>query len=223
MVIPEGETVEVAAGCVFRFSPSTGIKVHGTLLVQGTEELPVVFTSHRDRAEPIDSASTPQPFDWSGIFVSSRSAGSFFNHCQIRYSSFGIHSQSHTVVIKNGLFQENGQFTSAQIESMRAARKALRDAAGKGTAAGFAIGPEQRRAIRYGGIALTALGVGAGSILAARAYGFYNEQINWDPRTRSEKEYNRTDRMRKGSITGSTVSFVTALVGASSFGVTLAF
>lgn len=50
--VPEGESTIIGEGCRFFFAPFTGILVNGTLVVKGTREQPVHFTSINDSLSP---------------------------------------------------------------------------------------------------------------------------------------------------------------------------
>lgn len=107
IVVPAGETVVIEKGVTVHFRNFTGLIIRGTLIAEGTEKEPIVFTSEHDRS---DGANTPAaPYDWNGITVEEGGTGSLFRHCHIRYSLFGINSLTQFIVVDNCLFRQNGR------------------------------------------------------------------------------------------------------------------
>lgn len=92
--VPASETLTVHAGAVIKFKTGLdwNIDVDGTLDVNGTSELPVVFTSILDDTAGGDSAldgpTTPGRGDWGGLNV--RAGGALdLEHAEIRFAGFG--------------------------------------------------------------------------------------------------------------------------------------
>ena len=110
LLVPEGTTVTIPQGCIFLFSPFTGIKIDGTLIALGSADTPVVFTSINDTSFNRTSMRKAEPFDWNGIVVDRTSHDSQIRHCIVSYSVYGIKSQIRDIVIDNTLFHANGQF-----------------------------------------------------------------------------------------------------------------
>lgn len=109
IIIPPEKTVVIESGCVIIFSDFSGIVNNGTLIVDGKPDKPVIFTSHNDTTYNKKSGILPNPFDWSGITLSSRSRGTKISYAQLHYSVFGIKSQTYDVEIKQSVFSQNGQ------------------------------------------------------------------------------------------------------------------
>lgn len=108
--IPEGESTTIGEGCQFFFVPFTGILVNGTLIVNGTQNQPVVFSSINDSLSPDRKELLPNPFDWNGIRVTPKAENVSLKHFILSYSVYGIKSQSKPLIIDNGTFWQNGQF-----------------------------------------------------------------------------------------------------------------
>lgn len=79
--VASGVTLTITPGVTVTFDSGTYLTVNGTLLAEGTDSLPIVFTS---------SKATPQAGDWSGIyFIGTESApitGSVLRHATVAYA-----------------------------------------------------------------------------------------------------------------------------------------
>ncbi len=79
--IGAGVKVTIAPGATVAMGPNAYLSVQGTLLAQGTDAAPIVFTS---------ASSQPKPGDWQYIrFDGSGAAGSVFDHVQVFYGGGG--------------------------------------------------------------------------------------------------------------------------------------
>ncbi len=98
--VPAGATLTVQAGAMVKFNIFAGfaLNVEGRLLVQGTAQQPVVFTSMRDDTGPDgilgtgddedtnqNGPSTGFSGDWNGIQLKPGSSGHVINFAQIRF------------------------------------------------------------------------------------------------------------------------------------------
>lgn len=110
IVIPAGKKVTMREGCVILFQPFTGVVVDGSLVVEGTAERPVVFTSVNDTVYGTGRDKKPEPFDWNGIHLKQRARNVRFSHFVLTYSVYGIKSQIDDVVLSRGVFANNGQY-----------------------------------------------------------------------------------------------------------------
>jgi hypothetical protein len=106
--VTPGSTVILDAGTVLLFDGFTGLHVQGTLYAKGTPEKPVIFTSKNDPVNPAATV-TPAPFDWNGIDVYENAVGTDFTGCVIKYSVYGIRSQTGYLKIVNTIFSDNGK------------------------------------------------------------------------------------------------------------------
>lgn len=107
--VTPGSTVKIGAGVTILFNAFVVLHVQGVLLAEGTRENPVVFTSINDSAANPRSTVPPAPFDWNGIDVYDNAMGTIFTWCQIRYSVYGIRSQTIQFRIMNCAFLFNGK------------------------------------------------------------------------------------------------------------------
>lgn len=110
IVIPNGKSITIPEGIVLLFHPFTGFKVEGRLVVQGSSNQPVIFTSIYEKNFNPQSEQLPNPFDWNGIFITKDADGAFLNHFSLKYSVYGVKSQCKNIIIQNAMFQQNGQF-----------------------------------------------------------------------------------------------------------------
>jgi hypothetical protein len=110
IIIEKEKSVLIKAGCVFLFKQFTGIEVHGKLVVEGSKESQVIFTSFNDSKYNQSADVLPNPFDWNGIVIHSNAKEARFSFTTITFSVFGIKSNSNDVFIDNSTFLKNGQF-----------------------------------------------------------------------------------------------------------------
>lgn len=101
IIIPQGDSIVLGEGCQFFFKPFTGIIVHGSLIVRGTSEHPVIFSSINDTLSPEHSSELPNPFDWNGIYISPRAGLIELSDFILKYSVYGIKSQKESFISIN--------------------------------------------------------------------------------------------------------------------------
>jgi hypothetical protein len=184
VVVPTGKKLTIREGCVFLFKGFTGLNVNGQINVAGSSRHPVVFTSVNDGDFNPKSDQLPNPFDWNGILVAKESSGALFDNIQLRYTVYGIKSQSTNVSIKNGIFRQNGQFhftvnekiqyvqdnipysySGAAGEPEKAVSQNLKTAADKMPEAQKAKTSNNTLVFRYTSLGVGIVGIAAGSIL----------------------------------------------------------
>jgi len=107
--VSPGSSVSIEAGSVFLFESFTGMHVQGTVYVKGNEDKPVVFTSKNDKQYNLNSTVEAAPFDWNGIDIYESALGSSFDRCIIRFSVYGIRSQTEHFKVNNSIFGNNGK------------------------------------------------------------------------------------------------------------------
>ena len=107
--VPVNKSVTIEQGVVFLFKNFTGMHVLGKLAVQGTRESPVVFTSENDRAVNPATSLYPNPYDWNGIYIHADAVGTSMEFCKVRYSVYGIVSETKFIKLDPVLFSFNGK------------------------------------------------------------------------------------------------------------------
>lgn len=110
LIIEKGHSLVIQAGCNLFFTSFTGIVVHGNLTVNGSDEHPVLFSSVNDTLSPQRTTALPNPFDWNGILITSMASSIVFSNSILKFSTYGIKSQTESLIIKNGYFKNNGQY-----------------------------------------------------------------------------------------------------------------
>ena len=109
-VVPKNAQIVIKAGCVFLFKSFTGINVYGSMIVEGTGDNPVVFSSINDANYNPKAEQLPNAFDWNGIYVAENAGHIKFRNFKLMYSVFGIKSKKDDITLQNGSFKQNGQF-----------------------------------------------------------------------------------------------------------------
>lgn len=106
LVVEQGAVLTLAAGTRLYFHPQASLIVHGTLLINGTADKPVVL-----RGDRMGYMFDGQPYDripgqWGGIELRGTSYGNWFNYADIHSGTFGIRADSSDVNV-NKLLLEN--------------------------------------------------------------------------------------------------------------------
>ena len=233
IIIPEGKTGIIKEGCVFLFKPFTGLIIKGTLLVEGTSQKPVVFTSTNNKEYNISSQQDAGSFDWNGIVITSLSEMVVLKNPNISFSVYGIKSQNPGVQIENGIFRQNGQFNftvndqiqlvqddvpysyntisefvETTIPDLSKPQTEVQDYRGKIVA------------FRYISLGIGALGVIAGTLCGSQLPSSYD---NWTESSESRQVLNSAQRKYKLLLTGTMISGIASLLGTTGFGVSFAF
>ncbi|OGI94019.1 hypothetical protein A3A03_00670 [Candidatus Nomurabacteria bacterium RIFCSPLOWO2_01_FULL_40_18] len=93
LYILEGSTLTIEAGVIVKIDGHQGIYVEGSIVTNGTDSLPVTFTSFLDDIggdTNEDGDSFPFNGDWSEIHVNDPTSGSSFSNTNINYSYGGL-------------------------------------------------------------------------------------------------------------------------------------
>lgn len=124
VTVRKGKTISFAAGSIIRFRPYTGIVVEGSIVCNGEQSSPVVFTSDENRQQQPDRNASPAPFDWNGIELAESADSCVCANVQISYSTFGIAVKGRQAFVKltNIVFQKNGRDDVAVADSSLSAQ-----------------------------------------------------------------------------------------------------
>jgi len=165
--VPRNKTVIVEKGVVFLFKAFTGVQVLGKLDVRGTADAPVIFTSENDLIEGASTSLHPVAYDWNGVYIHACSEGSRMAFCSVKYSVYGIVSETKFVGLSGITFTLNGKsdvVIDGKKQTISDKPFWYKDPS--------AIDPLKRKraSLRYTGVAIT-LVAGAGSI-------YYAMQLN---------------------------------------------
>jgi len=240
ILIPAGNRAVIKEGCVFLFKPFTGLTVHGHLLVEGTQEQPVIFTSINDGEYNQASEQLPNPFDWNGILISRESGTVSLKQFGLRFSVYGIKSQNTNVQIDNGLFRQNGQFHFTINDKIQFVQDniaysyngdgnggltATPDKPGQGSKPGAKTGRDTKKGVKI--IRYSSLGVGIAGTIVAAGYGIATgvHFAEWKTKQESSQpyDYDRERTIFRNNLTGAIIGGACAVLGYTGFGVTFLF
>jgi hypothetical protein len=98
VVIPAGQILEIDAGVTILVGgKNTSIVTYGQIFVNGTAANPVIFRS---------SKKDPKAWDWDRIYIRGN-ARSYFNHCRISHSNFGLCVENGNLMVSGCQFEKN--------------------------------------------------------------------------------------------------------------------
>jgi hypothetical protein len=250
LIIPTGKTVTIPQGCIFLFSPFTGLIVDGTLIVLGSAESPVVFTSINDSLYNKNSMRPPEPFDWNGLLLRGNSHGSHLNHFTLSYSVYGIKSQSSNMAINNGIFRSNGQFHLTANDSILDVKENQPFSFGNDVNMTITAPPSTKKPVinindtlaplvgekplfhvleskpfRYGALGVGVVGVGIGTVLAifAGQHQTELERISDGEVVRNKSDWDDEHDIKWRCIAGSSASFTASAIGLTCFSLSFLF
>lgn len=105
--VPSGKKVIIPAGVVFLFKALDNItlKVEGSLIVHGTKDEPVVFTSSNDPQFNPDSLASV--YDWAGIKISGSAQQVMLRCAVIKYARNPVETRIPTTRFENVKFSDN--------------------------------------------------------------------------------------------------------------------
>jgi hypothetical protein len=243
--VSKGSTVVIPQGCVILFNSFTGLQIFGRLIVKGTVESPVIFSSINDADRNPSATQLPNPFDWNGIFIAAESDGAFFNNFSLRFSVYGIKSQSSNVIIQNGIFQQNGQFHFTINDQIQFVQDNIPFSYGKkeddstkpatpgqstGTKTASTEKPttqvSSKTVLRIAGLSIGIIGVGLGTFFAVRAVQANHEAVDMgklDINDFSQQKFDDAQARQKKNTIGSAISYGLGGLGLIGFGLTFAF
>jgi hypothetical protein len=113
LVVEAGTTFTIGEGVTLKiYGSDVGITVLGTLLAQGTAELPVILTSFSDSehgAEIGSSVFTDPQYTWGGISILGTSEGSALDHTLVMGSEDGIFVDDSELVVADSILEDNAR------------------------------------------------------------------------------------------------------------------
>lgn len=92
--IPSGQTLTIQPGTNIRFNGNYSITADGSLIANGTQLNPILFTSN---------LPTPGPGNWNQITVNGN--GSVFNYCILDYCTSGLNISNCSPIVTNSEFR----------------------------------------------------------------------------------------------------------------------
>jgi hypothetical protein len=110
VTVPPGKTLTIGEGVILLFKPFTGLIVDGSLVVEGSLEKLVIFSSENDAEYNPATKQLANPFDWNGILINQKAGLVKLSNFILEYSVYGVKSQKEEFIISNGTFTRNGQF-----------------------------------------------------------------------------------------------------------------
>jgi|GEM_PF-4438683 len=119
LTIEKGDTLKIKKGVVLLFNAFTGMEVLGSLIVEGTQKEPVIFSSANDTRFNPGVENFAAAFDWNGISINIKSEFVVLHHVKVCYSVYGIKSYNGNMVLKNGTFSDNGQYNLVINETIQ--------------------------------------------------------------------------------------------------------
>lgn len=91
VIVGAGITLTIQPGTVIKGNPGKFMRIDGTLIAQGTEQSPIIFTTNAATTEQwagirFADTAVSASFDLDGTYI----AGSIFRHVEIFYASTGV-------------------------------------------------------------------------------------------------------------------------------------
>jgi hypothetical protein len=234
IVVSQDEDVVIKEGCVLLFNVFTGMQVRGRLTVSGTAQAPVVFTSINDKTANPNSQQIANPFDWNGILILRESPGVTMNEFKMEFSTFGIKAQTPQVRLQNGLFSKNGQFHFTINEKLQYVQEDIpfsTPADTGSTTFPYKKRPKTRKIIRWSGLGIGIVGIGAGTVYAVLANQAYGKAIKQHDNIFNANSFSPADNEEYGRLqedfnkkqTAAIVLESLGCVGLAMFGLTFLF
>jgi hypothetical protein len=182
ITVPKGKSLTINEGCALIFKQFTGLTIQGSCTANGTKEHPVVFTSINDAMYNKTTAQEAGAFDWNGITVQKKSGPAVFNFIEVRYSVYGIKSQNPGIVIRQSMFNQNGQFHFTVNEKIQTVQESqpysFNDTPQPQTSTAASVKTEKSgklKLIRYGLLGVGSVGAVAGIITTINAASKYSD------------------------------------------------
>ncbi len=103
IIIQDTGKLVMMPGTTIEFSGSgRSLRVHGSLLIDGTEKNPVRLTSG------VENPSQSAQGEWNGVQINSEAKSVKINHALIEYAGRGVEFMNASGLVQNSVLQENG-------------------------------------------------------------------------------------------------------------------
>jgi hypothetical protein len=226
--VPAGKTITIEPGVVLLFKNFTGVHVQGTLILHGTVEKPVIFTSENDRRFNPAANLNPNPYDWNGIFIHDDAIGTDLQNFEIAYSVYGINTLTKFIRITNGMFHDNGRanltieglpqtVTAGQFSYSLSVKNATID----GVPVKILTDPDatKRNTLRIGGLAVFLTGCAVGAIFTMQTEATQRKMntIRNDLFTYQGSDFESARTSRNTNAVLMTAGYALGLAGAAGF------
>lgn len=108
VIVGQGITLTIQPGTLVKGNPGKFIRVDGTLVAQGTEESPIIFTTNAANGDKwgglrFADTAVSASFDLDGTYI----AGSILHHVEISYASTGVNLGVRAPYIVASTFDNN--------------------------------------------------------------------------------------------------------------------
>ncbi|HEX2957360.1 MAG TPA: hypothetical protein VHO70_11040 [Chitinispirillaceae bacterium] len=182
--VPPQKTVTIEPGVQFLFKNFSGLHIRGRLIARATVDYPIIFTSEFDRSCNKESLRDANPFDWDGIYMTNDALGSQLAHCEIRYSVYGLISDTKLIRLDPVTFKDNGKSAIViENEEIQFGNEPFRHVLDQNdpellkNAVEFVPDPLQakRTALRLGSFITVLGGIGVTAVFGYYRYHSYNE------------------------------------------------
>jgi hypothetical protein len=233
--VPTGKICTIDPGVVFLFKNFTGMHVQGTLIVKGTEQRAVVFTSDNDTLYNPNAKLKPNPYDWNGIVIHEDAIGTDFQYITCRYSVYGINSLTRFFRILNGIFNDNGR-SDVTVENIPqhvgvaqpySYTLSIKNAAVDGVPVKILGDPDaaRRNAFRLSGVGLFIAGAIAGTVFAVQMNAYQKKitTYNNDLFTYKSSDFTSAQKNRDLSAGLTAVCYGGGTIGAALFAMSFRF
>ena len=224
--VPSGAKTVVQAGSVLLFKNFTGLHVQGTLLCEGTSQMPIVFSSEFDKLFNPLSTMIPNPYDWNGIQIHEDALGTVLAFTKVLYSVYGVQSMTRFFKLIDAQFAGNGRGNCSisgvaqNIPDNKPYTYALtvRNAQSAGIPMAMLSDPDApwRNTLRIGGLTLTLSGLGAAGYGAYQWYLAQQEITALSNTTVTDENSNLVKHTSADFIAAQNRRTVSALITAGS-------
>lgn len=235
IVVPKGKSLTIKEGCAVLFKQFTGLTIQGSCTVNGTQDHPVVFTSINDAAYNKTTVQEAGAFDWNGITVEKKSGSVVFVCIDLRYSVYGIKSQNPGIVIRQSVFNHNGQFHFTMNEKIQNVQENQSFSFNDNPSVQGAAAPAPEKRAEPGKsnkvLRLSLLGVGsagavAGIITSINAASKYSDWKHIEEETDplpAVGEYEKRQDKYQSALVPAIIFDIVGALGLAGFGITFAF